>query len=129
VHIQLNTATKLFSRASTSEASPNRRVSPLDMATPGTLPHLNRQSVHRALKMARLMRCTIPEWSRFDRKHYFYADMPAGYQITQNERPIAKSGKFGFYVFDEHLEPYWKECLRSRFRNPSGVFGAGTAIG
>lgn len=80
------------------------------MATPGTLPVLNRQCVHRALKMARLLKCNIPEWSRFDRKHYFYADMPAGYQITQNEMPIAKNGVFGYWVFDEHIEnAYWKE--------------------
>ncbi|CAI2349720.1 unnamed protein product [Caenorhabditis sp. 36 PRJEB53466] len=109
VHVQLNTRTKLFSRTPTSEASPNRHVSPFDMATPGVLPVLNRQCVLKALKMARLLRCHIPERSRFDRKHYFYADMPAGYQITQNENPIARGGKFGFYVFDEHLEPYWKQ--------------------
>lgn len=60
--------------------------------------------------MARLLKCHIPEWSRFDRKHYFYADMPAGYQITQNEMPIAKNGLFGYWVFDEFIEKaYWKE--------------------
>ncbi|EGT42748.1 hypothetical protein CAEBREN_31313 [Caenorhabditis brenneri] len=123
VHVQLNTLTKLFSRCPTSEAPPNRRVLPFDMATPGILPKLNRQCVHRALKMARILNCHVPEWSRFDRKHYFYADMPAGYQITQNERPIAKDGVFGFWVFDEHLEKaYWKEVqiLQLQLEQDSG---------
>ncbi|KAF1763228.1 hypothetical protein GCK72_011494 [Caenorhabditis remanei] len=110
IHVQLNTRTKLFSRCPTSDASPNRRVAPFDMATPGTLPALNHQCVHRALKMSRLLKCHVPKWSRFDRKHYFYADMPAGYQITQNEYPIARDGLFGYWVFGEEKDtPYWKE--------------------
>ncbi|CAO4368306.1 unnamed protein product [Caenorhabditis nigoni] len=123
VHVQLNTKTKLFSRCPTTDSSPNRRVLPFDMATPGTLPSLNSQCIHRALKMARLLNCHVSEWSRFDRKHYFYADMPAGYQITQNHHPIAKNGNFGFWVFDEHLDtPYWKEVqiLQLQLEQDSG---------
>ncbi|CAD6185729.1 unnamed protein product [Caenorhabditis auriculariae] len=110
VHVQLNTRTKLFSRTPAGlEAGPNRLVSPFDMALPGTMPALNKQAVMHALKMAKLLKCTVPEKSRFDRKHYFYADMPAGYQITQTDMPIARDGSFAFHVFDEHVEPYWKE--------------------
>uniref|UniRef100_A0A1I7UWW0 Histone acetyltransferase n=1 Tax=Caenorhabditis tropicalis TaxID=1561998 RepID=A0A1I7UWW0_9PELO len=93
------------------------------MATPGILPSLNHEAVHRALKMARLLKCRVPKTSRFDRKHYFYADMPAGYQITQNERPIAREGIFGFWVFDEHLDKaYWKEVtiLQLQLEQDSG---------
>ncbi|VDM65540.1 unnamed protein product [Strongylus vulgaris] len=59
--------------------------------------------------MGILLNCQIPNSCRFDRKHYFYADMPAGYQITQSERPIAKNGKFRFSVYSEDVQSYSKE--------------------
>ncbi|CAI4227928.1 unnamed protein product [Auanema sp. JU1783] len=110
VHVQLKTKTKLFSRAPIGEdGGPNSRVAPFDMAEPGTLPLLNKAAVFHALRLGLLMNCEIPARCRFDRKHYFYADMPAGYQITQMQYPIAKNGKFGFHVYDDGLDPYWKE--------------------
>ncbi|CAB3402029.1 unnamed protein product [Caenorhabditis bovis] len=122
VHVQLNTRTKLFSRTLNEEAPPNRLVGPFDMATPGWLPAINKKCVMHALKLGMLLNCDIPKASRFDRKHYFYADMPAGYQITQTDEPIAKNGKFGFYVFDDTMTPYWKmaEIVQLQLEQDSG---------
>ncbi|PAV83071.1 hypothetical protein WR25_02599 [Diploscapter pachys] len=112
LHVQLSCRTKLFSRTPVlregDEAGPNRLVGAFDMATPGTLPKLNKKAVMLALQMARLFKCEIPERSRFDRKHYFYADMPAGYQITQHDMPVAKNGVVKFHVYAEDMEPYEK---------------------
>uniref|UniRef100_A0A0K0DKM6 GatB_N domain-containing protein n=1 Tax=Angiostrongylus cantonensis TaxID=6313 RepID=A0A0K0DKM6_ANGCA len=110
VHVQLNTKSKLFSRAPCAdEGAPNSQLAAFDMATPGTLPVLNRACVMHALRMATLLNCEISPYFRFDRKHYFYADMPAGYQITQNEYPLAKNGRFIFHVYGKGISPYSKE--------------------
>uniref|UniRef100_A0AC35TKZ7 Glutamyl-tRNA(Gln) amidotransferase subunit B, mitochondrial n=1 Tax=Rhabditophanes sp. KR3021 TaxID=114890 RepID=A0AC35TKZ7_9BILA len=98
IHAQLASRSKLFSSAPIIEdAPPNTCVDLFDCATPGTLPLLNKECVHMALKAAKLLNCHIPQYSRFDRKHYFYPDMPMGYQITQQLKPIAKDGFFTFY--------------------------------
>ncbi|KAJ7288497.1 glutamyl-tRNA amidotransferase [Mycena rebaudengoi] len=76
---------KLFS-------TPNTRVSPFDAAFPGTLPNLNQKCVDLALRTAIALNATIQARSSFDRKHYFYSDLPAGYQITQHYAPIAVDG-------------------------------------
>uniref|UniRef100_A0A1I7XTF0 TOG domain-containing protein n=1 Tax=Heterorhabditis bacteriophora TaxID=37862 RepID=A0A1I7XTF0_HETBA len=110
VHVQLKSRSKLFSRAPCGEdGGPNSRVAPLDMACPGTLPILNKQCVMQALRMAVLFSCEVPPVCRFDRKHYFYADMPAGYQITQSESPIARNGIFRSFVYGEDFPTYSKE--------------------
>ncbi|KHJ94388.1 GatB/GatE catalytic domain protein [Oesophagostomum dentatum] len=110
VHVQLNTRSKLFSSAPSAEdVPPNTHVAALDMATPGTLPTLNKACVMHALRMGMLLNCEIPSSCRFDRKHYFYADMPAGYQITQSEFPIAKNGRFRFAVYGEGIPAYFRE--------------------
>ncbi|VDO20971.1 unnamed protein product [Haemonchus placei] len=110
VHVQLNTKSKLFSRAPCdSDAPPNSQVAAFDMATPGTLPMLNKSCVMHALRMAVLLNCEIPPYCRFDRKHYFYADMPAGYQITQSDQPVARNGRFTYSVYSEDIPSYNKE--------------------
>uniref|UniRef100_A0A0N5A8F1 GatB_N domain-containing protein n=1 Tax=Syphacia muris TaxID=451379 RepID=A0A0N5A8F1_9BILA len=80
----------------------NDYVSQFDMAAPGTLPILNRKAVMLGLKTGVLLNCVIPEKNQFERKHYFYADMPAGYQITQQRHPIAHSGYFDIYGFKNY---------------------------
>lgn len=93
VHAQLKTKTKLFSRASTAYGgSANTQVSFFDASTPGTLPVINEKAVELAVKAGLALNCQVNPVSTFDRKHYFYADLPAGYQITQQRRPIASSG-------------------------------------
>lgn len=93
-HVQLATATKLFSGADNDarDKSPNSVVSPIDYALPGMLPVLNRQAITLAVKAGKALNSTIAEVSRFDRKHYFYPDLPKGYQTTQMYHPIILEG-------------------------------------
>lgn len=93
-HVQLSTATKLFSGADNDarDKSPNSVVSPIDYALPGMLPVLNREAVNLAIKAGKALNSQIARVSRFDRKHYFYPDLPKGYQTTQMYNPIIGPG-------------------------------------
>ncbi|KAI5855521.1 GatB/GatE catalytic domain-containing protein [Tricharina praecox] len=93
VHAQLNTERKLFSDATMSTtAPPNTHISVIDASLPGTQPTLNPKILLPALRAAVALSCKPEQISRFDRKHYFYWDQPAGYQITQFYQPLAKNG-------------------------------------
>ncbi|MFA5394772.1 MAG: Asp-tRNA(Asn)/Glu-tRNA(Gln) amidotransferase subunit GatB [Methanogenium sp.] len=94
IHCQLNTKTKLFCGCSTDfqRDEPNTHVCPICLGLPGALPCLNKQAVMHALKVAKALNLTVPEVSEFSRKNYFYPDLPAGYQITQDDKPIAEKG-------------------------------------
>ena len=84
IHAELNTATKLFSTAATSiNDSTNKHVAHFDAAIPGTQPQFQKETIIPALRAALALNCKIQPKSAFDRKHYFYQDQPAGYQITQ----------------------------------------------
>lgn len=93
-HVQLATNTKLFSGADNDarEKSPNSVVSPIDFGLPGMLPILNREAVNLAIKAGKALNAPIARVSRFDRKHYFYPDLPKGYQTTQMYNPIILAG-------------------------------------
>lgn len=93
-HVQLATATKLFSGADNDarEREPNSVVSPIDYGLPGMLPVLNREAVTLAIKAGKALNAEIAHVSRFDRKHYFYPDLPKGYQTTQMYNPIILEG-------------------------------------
>ncbi|MDB5186588.1 MAG: glutamyl-tRNA amidotransferase [Candidatus Saccharibacteria bacterium] len=93
-HVQLATATKLFSGADNDarDKSPNSVVSPIDFGLPGMLPVLNREAVNLAIKAGKALNAPIARVSRFDRKHYFYPDLPKGYQTTQMYNPIILAG-------------------------------------
>lgn len=93
IHAQLDIPTKLFSPAPrTFSRVPNTAVHPLDMAVPGFLPVLSQDAVHAAILTASACNCEIEPVSRFERKHYFYADIPLGYQMTQQRWPLARNG-------------------------------------
>ncbi|NLA81974.1 MAG: Asp-tRNA(Asn)/Glu-tRNA(Gln) amidotransferase subunit GatB [Clostridiaceae bacterium] len=93
VHVELKTEHKLFCECLTAfGAPPNTQVCPVCLAMPGTLPALNRQVVEFAVKAGLAAHCAIEPWSRFDRKNYFYPDLPKAYQITQNFFPICTGG-------------------------------------
>ena len=93
-HVQLNTKTKLFSGVDNdaTDKEPNSCVSPIDYALPGMLPVLNKAAVEKAVRAGLAMNCKINLTSRFDRKHYYYPDLPKGYQITQMYQPIIGAG-------------------------------------
>ena len=93
-HVQLATRTKLFSEVDNDARGkePNSCVSPVDFALPGMLPRLNGEAVRFCILAGRAMNCEINQFSRFDRKHYFYPDSPKGYQITQFYQPIIGAG-------------------------------------
>ncbi|XP_071950488.1 glutamyl-tRNA(Gln) amidotransferase subunit B, mitochondrial-like [Antedon mediterranea] len=99
IHAQINAQSKLFSGAGTKfMVPPNSQVAVFDAALPGTLPVLNRRCVEAAICTAFALSCKINKRSFFDRKHYYYADLPTGYQITQNRVPIAVNGKLRFPI-------------------------------
>lgn len=93
-HVQLATKTKLFSGADNDarDKEPNSVVSPVDYGLPGMLPVLNREAVNLAIKAGKALNAEVARVSRFDRKHYFYPDLPKGYQTTQMYNPIILSG-------------------------------------
>jgi len=93
IHVQLNTASKIFSSDSAAfGARPNENISPVSLALPGALPKLNKEVVAKAIRMGLALNCTINQTNFFDRKNYFYADLPKGYQITQDNQPICRNG-------------------------------------
>ncbi len=94
IHVQLATKSKMFSSAPNNpdEKEPNTNIDEVVTAEPGTLPVLNKEAVRLGVMVGLALNCEIPEYSKFDRKHYFYPDLPKGYQISQYDEPIAKNG-------------------------------------
>jgi len=93
VHAQLSTLSKVFSSDSAAfGAGPNEHISAISLGHPGTLPKLNKKAVEYAVKMGLACNCTINLHNTFARKNYFYADLPKGYQITQDQHPICLGG-------------------------------------
>lgn len=93
VHVQLSTKTKLFSGASTTFGSePNTQVDLIDLGLPGVLPVANKEAFYKAIRFGLATNAEINQVSMFDRKNYFYPDLPKGYQITQMEKPIVGTG-------------------------------------
>ena len=93
VHVELKTRTKIFcSCAADYGAEPNTQVCPVCLGLPGTVPYLNRRAVELGIAAGIVTHCDIPEISRFDRKNYFYPDLPKGFQITQHEAPLCRNG-------------------------------------
>ena len=93
VHAQLSTTSKLFSGDATSfGAAPNTHTSPIILGHPGTLPKMNERAIEMAVKMGLVCHSEIEEVNYFARKHYFYPDLPKGYQVSQHTTPICKGG-------------------------------------
>jgi aspartyl-tRNA(Asn)/glutamyl-tRNA(Gln) amidotransferase subunit B len=102
-HVQLKTKTKLFSAVDNDarEAAPNTLISHIDLGMPGALPVLNERAVELAMMAAFALGTEPQKYSKFDRKHYFYPDLPMGYQITQFYDPIIKNGEVTINVGDK----------------------------
>ena len=93
VHTELKTNTKIFCSCSTEfGGEPNTHVCPGCLGMPGVLPVLNKRVVDFAIMAGLALNCQIAEFSKFDRKHYFYPDLPTSYQISQFDQPICKNG-------------------------------------
>ena len=93
VHCELKTVTKNFSSSKNEYTNiPNINVTPVDLGLPGILPVVNMEAVKKALKVAMALNCTNPDEILFDRKNYYYPDLPKGYQITQVTKPMGKNG-------------------------------------
>ncbi len=101
-HCQLNTKTKIFSPISTEfGALPNSNISPICLGYPGVLPVLNEKVLESAVKTGLALNCAIAPYSKFDRKQYFYPDLPKNYQISQYDLPIAEHGWLEIELYDK----------------------------
>jgi aspartyl-tRNA(Asn)/glutamyl-tRNA(Gln) amidotransferase subunit B len=105
VHAQVTSQSKLFSGAATAfGAEPNSQVSLVDAAMPGMLPVPNRECIRQAVRTGMAVGAAINKWSRFDRKNYFYADLPQGYQISQLYHPLVGEGSIDIALDDKNPE-------------------------
>ncbi len=119
VHVQLNTQTKLFCTCENAfSQEPNVHICQVCTAQPGTLPVLNKQAVNYAIKAGLATNCTISKISKFDRKHYFYPDLPKNYQITQQKEPICLNGHVPIHL--ENGETKYIPIVRIHMEEDAG---------
>ena len=132
VHVQLRTATKMFCACSAEYgARPNSHVCPVCLGLPGALPVPNEQAVRLAVRAALALGCEVATTSQFDRKNYFYPDLPKGYQITQFHHPLARDGRLPVPLEDGgerevgirrlHLEEDSGKSLHDRYEGSTAV--------
>ena len=103
IHIQLNTKTKMFCSSPnlTDGVAPNTNICEICTGQPGTLPVANKEAIEKAIRLGLALNCQIAEHTKFDRKHYFYPDLPKGYQISQFDQPICGKGEVEFVIDGE----------------------------
>jgi len=106
IHAELKTKTKMFCDClnNSDEKQPNKNICPICLGHPGTLPVINKKAVEVVIKVSLALGSEIPEFSKFDRKNYFYPDLPKGYQISQYDEPLCKGGKLKLFLSDDHQE-------------------------
>jgi aspartyl-tRNA(Asn)/glutamyl-tRNA(Gln) amidotransferase subunit B len=104
IHVQLNTKTKLMCHCLNEYApdQPNKNICPFCTGQPGALPVINQGAVRKAILFGQAIGAKIPEKTRWDRKNYFYPDLPAGYQISQYDNPIVEGGSISFFIEDKN---------------------------
>ena len=119
VHCQMKTKSKLFCSCKNEFGNaPNDNTCPICLGMPGTLPVLNRQAFDYAIKTALAVGATVAKTTKFDRKHYFYPDLPKGYQITQYDEPYCKGG--GIHTCLENGEKHFVELNRIHVEEDAG---------
>ena len=131
IHVQLSTKSKLFSGGSTEfGAESNTHVDLIDMGLPGVLPVANREAFYKAIRFGLAIGAEINQTSTFDRKNYFYPDLPKGYQITQMTKPIVEKGSIKIITDNEekvinitraHLEEDAGKSIHDLFEGETGV--------
>ena len=114
MHAEMKSTTKVFSPSSNVyNKMANVNINEIDLAFPGFMPSLNEECVKKGVEMALILKCDVAKYMLFDRKNYYYPDLPKGYQITQNTRPVGINGnlevslngtKFNVEILDIHLE-------------------------
>ena len=121
VHVQLLTRTKLFCRCSTKFGSPpNTQTCPICIGMPGTLPVMNREAFALALKTATALNCEIPSFTKWDRKNYYYPDLPKGYQISQYDLPMSQHGWLEIFDAKGAFEPKRVGIIRAHLEEDAG---------
>jgi len=132
VHVQLATRSKIFSRAATTFGKyPNSNANAVDLALPGVLPVLNEEAVRMAIKFGLAIDAEIAPSCRFDRKNYFYPDLPKGYQISQLDQPIVGRGTLPIFLVDgsireigitrAHLEEDAGKSIHTEYEGLTGI--------
>jgi aspartyl-tRNA(Asn)/glutamyl-tRNA(Gln) amidotransferase subunit B len=121
VHVQLSTASKLFCGCSTKfGAEPNTQTCPVCIGMPGTLPVMNREAFQLAMRTAIALDCTIPAFTKWDRKQYYYPDLPKNYQISQYDLPMSQHGKLDIRDPKGAFEPKSIRILRAHLEEDAG---------
>jgi len=106
IHAELLTKTKMFCSClnESEEKESNKNICPVCLGHPGTLPVINKEAVRKVVLVGLALGSEIPKYSKFDRKNYFYPDLPKGYQISQYDNPFCKGGKLKLFLSDEEDE-------------------------
>ena len=105
IHLELNTKTKLFSHAKNDfDSLANTNATVIDLGYPGTLPSLNKEAVVKGIKLCKALKMKIDHELHFDRKNYYYTDIPKGFQITQQFRPIGSDGKISLFLNNNQVK-------------------------
>lgn len=121
VHVQLLTRTKLFCRCSTKFGSPpNTQTCPICIGMPGTLPVMNREAFTLGMKTALALNCEIPAFTKWDRKNYYYPDLPKGYQISQYDLPMSEHGWLEIFDAKGAFEPKRVGIIRAHLEEDAG---------
>src|SRR6266513_4305056 len=113
VHVQLGTASKLFCGCSTTfGAEPNTQTCPVCIGMPGSLPVMNREAFQLSLKTAVALNCKIPSFTKWDRKQYYYPDLPKNYQISQYDLPMSHEGRLEINAAADPKKEYLPKTVR-----------------
>src|SRR6187397_2333555 len=121
VHVQLSTASKLFCGCSTRfGAEPNTQTCPVCTGLPGSLPVMNKKAFELSLQAALALNCEIPQFTKWDRKQYYYPDLPKGYQISQYDLPMSQNGKLEIHDPKGRFQPKQVGIIRAHLEEDAG---------